>query len=71
MGAGASAWRRRARLRVHQAEGWRLIRHAPKLKLMKEYALSLDDEAEKKLLAGAAACIGGNAAFNFSRTSSS
>lgn len=34
------------------------MHHAPKLKLMKEYgrSLRLDDEAEKKLLAGAAAC---------------
>jgi len=43
---------------LHKAEEWRLIRHAPKLKLMKEYgrSLRLDDEAEKKLLAGAHAC---------------
>jgi hypothetical protein len=43
---------------LHKAEEWTLIRHAPKLKLMKEYgrSLRLDHEAEKKLLAGAAAC---------------
>ncbi len=46
---------------LHKAEEWRLIRHAPKPKLMKELkeygrSLRLDDEAEKKLLAGAAAC---------------
>ena len=43
---------------LHKAEEWQLIRHAPKLKLMKEFgrSLRLDDEAEKKLLAGAAAC---------------
>src|SRR5260370_12459695 len=43
---------------LHKAEEWTLIRHAPKLKLMKEYgrSLRLDDEAEKKLLVGAAVC---------------
>jgi integrase len=43
---------------LHRAEERTLIRHAPKLKLMTEYgrSLRLDDEAEKKLLAGAAAC---------------
>jgi site-specific recombinase XerD len=49
---------RTLRRMMHKAEEWKLIRHAPKLKLMKEYgrSLRLDDEAEKKLLAGAAAC---------------
>ena len=49
---------RTLRRTLHKAEEWKLIRHAPKLKLMKEYgrSLTLDDEAEKKLLAGAAAC---------------
>ena len=49
---------RTLRRMLHKAEEWGLIRHAPKLKLMKEYgrSLRLDDEAEKKLLAGAAAC---------------
>jgi len=49
---------RTLRRMLHEAEEWTLIRHAPKLKLMKEYgrSLRLDDEAEKKLLAGAAAC---------------
>jgi integrase len=49
---------RTLRRMLHKAEEWKLIRHAPKLKLMKEYgrSLRLDDEAEKKLLAGAAAC---------------
>jgi len=56
-----------------QGGGVTLIRHAPKLKLMKEYgrSLRLDDEAEKKLLMAPLPAIGGNAAFNFSRTSSS
>jgi site-specific recombinase XerD len=49
---------RTLRRMLHKAEEWKLIRHAPKLKLMKEYgrSLRLDDEAEKKLLAGAADC---------------
>jgi hypothetical protein len=49
---------RTLRRMLHKAEEWTLIRHAPKLKLMKEYgrSLRLDDEAEKKLLAGAASC---------------
>jgi hypothetical protein len=49
---------RTLRRMLHKAEEWTLIRQAPKLKLMKEYgrSLRLDDEAEKKLLAGAAAC---------------
>jgi len=43
---------------LHKAEEWKLIRHAPKLKLKKEYGRSrrLDEDAEKKLLAGAAEC---------------
>ena len=49
---------RTLRRMLHKAEEWKLIRQAPKVKLMKEYgrSLRLDDEAEKKLLAGAAAC---------------
>ena len=49
---------RTVRRMLHKAEEWKLIRQAPKVKLMKEYgrSLRLDDEAEKKLLAGAAAC---------------
>ena len=40
---------------LHKAEEWRLIRNAPKIKLMKEYGrnLRLDDQAEKKLLSAA------------------
>ena len=43
---------------LHKAEEWKLIRHAPKLKLKKEHgrSLRLDEEMEKRLLAGAAAC---------------
>ncbi len=49
---------RTLRRMLHKAEEWKLIRHAPKVKLMKEHgrSLRLDDEAERKLLAGAAAC---------------
>ncbi len=49
---------RTLRRMLHKAEEWKLIRQAPKIKLMKEYgrSLRLDDEAERKLLAGAAAC---------------
>lgn len=49
---------RTLRRMLHKAEDWKLIRTAPKLKLMKEYgrSLRLDDEAERKLLAGAVAC---------------
>jgi integrase len=49
---------RTLRRMLHKAEEWKLIRQAPKLKLMKEFgrSLRLDEEAERKLLAGAAAC---------------
>ena len=49
---------RTLRRMLHKAEDWKLIRHAPKLKLRKEHgrSLRLDEEMEKKLLAGAAAC---------------
>jgi len=49
---------RTLRRMLHKGEEWKLIRNAPKLKLKKEHgrSLRLDDEAEKKLLAGATAC---------------
>ena len=49
---------RTLRRMLHKAEEWKLIRHAPKFKLMKEYgrSLRLDDGTERKILAGAAAC---------------
>jgi integrase len=49
---------RTLRRMLHKAVEWKLIRHAPKIKLMKEHGrcLRLDDEAEKKLLAAATAC---------------
>jgi len=49
---------RTLRRMLHKAEEWKLVRHAPKVKLVKEYgrSLRLDEQAEKKLLAGAAGC---------------
>jgi integrase len=49
---------RTLRRMLHKAEEWKLIRHAPKMKLLKEYgrSLRLDEETEKKLLEGAARC---------------
>jgi integrase len=49
---------RTLRRMLHKAEEWKLIRHVPKVKLMKEHgrSLRLDEEAERKLLVGAAAC---------------
>ncbi len=43
---------------LHKAEEWKLIRRAPKIKLVPEKgrSLRLDDEAERKLLAGAEQC---------------
>ena len=43
---------------LHKAEEWKLIRRAPKIKLLpeKERSLRLDDQAERKLLTGAAEC---------------
>ncbi len=47
---------RTLRRMLHKAEGWKLISKVPKFKLAKEYgrSITLDDEAEKKLLAAAA-----------------
>ena len=43
---------------LHKAEEGKLIGHAPRIKLMKEHGrhLRLDDDAEKKLLAGTLTC---------------
>ena len=43
---------------LHKAEEWKLIRRASKIRLLpeKERTLRLDDEAERRLLAGAAEC---------------
>src|SRR5215471_7525341 len=56
--ANANCALRTLRRMLHKAEEWRMIGHAPKIKMLKEHGrhLRLDDEAEKKLLAGALAC---------------
>lgn len=43
---------------LHKAEEWEVINHASKIKMMKEHGhhLRLDDEAQRKLIAGALAC---------------
>ena len=49
---------RTLRRMLHKAEEWKMIGHAPKIKMLKEHGrhLRLDDEAEKKLMTGALAC---------------
>jgi integrase len=49
---------RTLRRMLHKAEEWKMIDHAPKIKMMKEHGrhLRLDEEAERKLLGGAQAC---------------
>jgi integrase len=49
---------RTLRRMLSKAEEWKLIHRAPKFKLVKEYgrSVTLDEEAEKKLLAAASAC---------------
>ena len=49
---------RTLRRMLHKAEEWKVISHAPKIKMMKEHGrhLRLDDEAEKKLIVGASDC---------------
>jgi integrase len=56
--ANANCALRTLRRMLHKAEEWRVIGHAPKIKMMKEHGrhLRLDDEAEKKLIAAALAC---------------
>jgi integrase len=56
--ANANCALRTLRRMLHKAEEWKLISRAPKIKMMKEHGrhLPLDDEAEKKLTAGALAC---------------
>jgi integrase len=43
---------------LQKAEEWKMISHAPKIKMMKEHGrhLRLDDEAERRLLEGAKGC---------------
>ena len=49
---------RTLRRMLHKAEEWKVIGHAPRIKLMKEHGrhLRLDDDAERKLTMGAFAC---------------
>jgi integrase len=56
--ANANCALRTLRRVLHKAEEWKVIGHAPKIKMMKEHGrhLRLDDDAEKKLIAGASAC---------------
>jgi hypothetical protein len=56
--ANANCALRTLRRMLHKAEEWKMIGHAPKIKMMKEHGrhLRLDDDAEKRLLAGASAC---------------
>jgi len=56
--ANANCALRTLRRLLHKAEDWKLIRRAPRIKLLpeQERLLRLDDEAERKLLAGAAEC---------------
>src|SRR6201998_3127610 len=56
--ANANCALRTLRRMLHKAEKWKVIRHAPKIKMMKEHGrhLRLDDEAERKLTMGRLAC---------------
>jgi len=56
--ANANCALRTLRRMLHKAEEWKVIGHAPKIKMMKEHGrhLRLDDEAEKKLIVGASDC---------------
>jgi integrase len=49
---------RTLRRMLHKAEEWKLISHAPKVKLMKEHGRSirLDEQIERRLLAASADC---------------
>jgi hypothetical protein len=69
--ANANCALRTLRRMQHKAEEWKVIGHAPKIKMMKEHGrhLRLDDEAEGKLMAGALACNWRLELVPFSRTS--
>jgi hypothetical protein len=58
---------------LHKAEEWKVIGHAPKIKVMKEHGrhLRLDADAEKKLIAEPWLAIGAYERVTFSGTSSS
>jgi len=54
--ANANCALRTLRRMLHKAEEWKMIPRPPKIKMMKEHGrrIRLDDEAERKLIAGAA-----------------
>src|SRR5215469_6484729 len=56
--ANANCALRTLRRMLHKAEEWKVIGHAPKIKMVKEHGrhLRLDDEAERKLTMGGLAC---------------
>jgi len=56
--ANANCALRTLRRMLHKAEEWKMIGHAPKIKMMKEYGrhLRLDGDAERRLLEAAKAC---------------
>ena len=56
--ANANCALRTLRRILHRAEEWKMIEHAPKIKMLKEHGrhLRLDDDAVVKLIAGASAC---------------
>lgn len=56
--ANANCALRTLRRMLHKAEEWKMIGHAPKVKMMKEHGrhLRLDGDAERKLLEGSQAC---------------
>jgi site-specific recombinase XerD len=56
--ANANCALRTLRRMLHKAEEWKVLSHAPKIKMMKEHGrhLRLDDEAKRKLIAGALVC---------------
>jgi integrase len=49
---------RTLRRMLHKATDWKLILHTPKIRLVKEYgrSITLDEEAEKKLIIASASC---------------
>lgn len=56
--ANANCALRTLRRMLHKAEEWKMLGHAPKIRVMKEHGrhLRLDDDAERKLLEGAKVC---------------
>ena len=56
--SNASCALRTLRRMLHKAADWKLIIHAPKIKLVKEHGRStiLDEEAERKLIEASVSC---------------